>query len=242
MSEMIRKGDTPPSPGGITQRQVSTGGAGLSDGDYGDVVVGGSGTTMAFDSGVVTAAAKTVLDDATVAAMVDTLGGASSTGTGGLVRATSPTLVTPLLGTPTSGTLTNCTGLPTAGLVDGAVTPAKASTALKTHAKTIYIEGPTAADDFPICYVGDAVTIIAIRSVTDAGTVTFNIEQRGKFTPATAGTNVLSSDQVADTGGEEVTSSFADATVPADNWLCYAASAVASSPTKLWVCVEYTID
>jgi hypothetical protein len=34
------------------------------------------------------------------------------TGSGALVFATSPTLVTPLLGTPTSGTLTNCTGLP----------------------------------------------------------------------------------------------------------------------------------
>jgi hypothetical protein len=33
------------------------------------------------------------------------------TGSGALVFATSPTLVTPLLGTPTSGTLTNCTGL-----------------------------------------------------------------------------------------------------------------------------------
>lgn len=65
----------------------------------------------------ITAAAATVLDDATVAAMVDTLGGASSTGTGGLVRATSPTLVTPALGTPSSGTLTNCTGLPNAGVV-----------------------------------------------------------------------------------------------------------------------------
>lgn len=73
----------------------------------------------------ITTAAATVLDDTTVAAMVDTLGGATSTGTGGLVRATSPTLVTPVLGTPTSGTLTNCTGLPTAGLVDNAVSNAK---------------------------------------------------------------------------------------------------------------------
>lgn len=46
----------------------------------------------------ITAAAATVLDDATVAAMVDTLGGATATGTGGLVRATSPTLAgTPVL-------------------------------------------------------------------------------------------------------------------------------------------------
>src|SRR6267142_1705933 len=37
---------------------------------------------------------------------------ADETGSGALVFATSPSLVTPLLGTPTSGTLTNCTGLP----------------------------------------------------------------------------------------------------------------------------------
>jgi len=34
----------------------------------------------------------------------------TTTGSGSVVLATSPTLVTPLLGTPTSGTLTNCTG------------------------------------------------------------------------------------------------------------------------------------
>jgi hypothetical protein len=38
------------------------------------------------------------------------------TGSGALVFATSPTLVTPALGTPASGVLTNCTGLPVAGL------------------------------------------------------------------------------------------------------------------------------
>lgn len=65
------------------------------------------------------AAARTVLDDASVSAMVDTLGGASATGSGGLVRATSPTLVTPALGTPASGVLTNCTGLPPTGIATG---------------------------------------------------------------------------------------------------------------------------
>jgi hypothetical protein len=41
------------------------------------------------------------------------------TGTGALVFATSPTLVTPALGTPSSGTLTNCTGLPVSTGVSG---------------------------------------------------------------------------------------------------------------------------
>lgn len=41
------------------------------------------------------------------------------TGTGALVFATSPTLVTPVLGTPASGTLTNCTGLPVSTGVSG---------------------------------------------------------------------------------------------------------------------------
>lgn len=67
----------------------------------------------------ITTAARTVLDDASVSAMVDTLGGASATGTGGLVRATSPTLVTPALGTPSSGTLTSCTGLPVSTGISG---------------------------------------------------------------------------------------------------------------------------
>uniref|UniRef100_A0A6M3Y3C9 Putative tail collar domain protein n=3 Tax=viral metagenome TaxID=1070528 RepID=A0A6M3Y3C9_9ZZZZ len=54
----------------------------------------------------------------------------TATGTGAPVRATSPTLVTPLLGTPTSGTLTNCTGLPIATGVSGL--GANVATALAT--------------------------------------------------------------------------------------------------------------
>jgi len=60
----------------------------------------------------ITAAAATVLDDTTVWAMVDTLGGASSTGTGGLVRTGSPALITPSIAaiTVSGGTLTLPTG------------------------------------------------------------------------------------------------------------------------------------
>jgi hypothetical protein len=65
----------------------------------GDVTGSGTGSFAAsISASVITTAARTVLDDATVSAMVDTLGGASATGTGGLARATSPTLVTPTIG------------------------------------------------------------------------------------------------------------------------------------------------
>lgn len=78
----------------------------LVDGDYGDVVVSASGTVISFDPTVVTAAAKSVLDDATVSAMVDTLFGAASSGTGGAARLISPSFTTPSLGVASATSLT----------------------------------------------------------------------------------------------------------------------------------------
>ena len=55
------------------------------------------------------------------------------TGTGALVFATSPTLVTPALGTPASGTLTSCTGLPAAGVVGTALVAAAIGTTVQAY-------------------------------------------------------------------------------------------------------------
>ncbi len=57
------------------------------------------------ETATITAAARSVLDDATVADMVNTLGGASSTGTGGLVRNISPEISAVQLGHPSDTTL-----------------------------------------------------------------------------------------------------------------------------------------
>lgn len=57
------------------------------------------------ETATITAAARTVLDDTSVDAMINTLGGATATGTGALVRASTPTLVTPVLGAATGTSL-----------------------------------------------------------------------------------------------------------------------------------------
>ena len=69
------------------------------------------------------------------------------TGSGALVFATSPTLVTPALGTPASGTLTNATGLPPAGVTGtAAILGANTFTALQTQAAGADIASATAVD------------------------------------------------------------------------------------------------
>jgi hypothetical protein len=58
---------------------------------------------------------------------------AATTGSGSVVKATSPTLVTPVLGTPSSGTLTNCTGLPAAGVSGTALVASAIGTSVQAY-------------------------------------------------------------------------------------------------------------
>lgn len=90
-----------------------------------------------------------------LAAMTD------ETGTGALVFATSPTLVTPALGTPSSGTLTSCTGLPIDGGTTGTLPIARGGTgltALGSPTQALRVNaGGTALEYFTITGTGDVV-------------------------------------------------------------------------------------
>lgn len=68
-------------------------------------------------SGIVTSDGSTLSSVTTSAGIAAKL--SDETGSGALVFASSPTLVTPALGTPSSGTLTNVTGLPISSGVSG---------------------------------------------------------------------------------------------------------------------------
>jgi len=128
---------------------------------------------------------------------------------------------------------------------DDAGTESDLTAASKTVTKIVYIENPAASDSFPVCYAVGAASMVAVRAVTDTGTVDFNIEKRGKFTPDQAGTDVWSAggegELQAVAAGVERTA-FDSGVIAADTWLNFNASAVAGSPTQLWVAIEYAID
>lgn len=102
------------------------------------------------------------------------------TGSGALVLATSPTLVTPILGTPTSGTLTNCTGLPIATGMTG--TGANLKTALTDEATSMPFAFRPATwaagtDNNTTPAVGDETlyTAASTSATIPAGTIGFEI-------------------------------------------------------------------
>jgi len=172
---------------------------------------------------------------------------AAKTGTGTtVVMSASPTITTPTIADLTNAAHNhqNATGggtLDAAAIASGTLNSARLATKNKTVTKILYIENPTATDEFPIGYVPDAASMAAVRAITNTGTVDFNIEKRAKLTPNTAGTNLWTADKQATSSGlEQLT--FDSGAIAADEWLHYSASAVTGSPTKLWVSLEFTID
>lgn len=86
------------------------------------------------ETATITAAARTVLDDTTVANMVDTLGGAASSGTGGIARVDSPVFTTPNIGTATGNITGNAATVTTNANLTGPVTSTGNATAIANGA------------------------------------------------------------------------------------------------------------
>jgi hypothetical protein len=160
-------------------------------GTSGFVKLGASGGLSAgsFGTGVETFLATPT--SANLAAAVT-----NETGTGALVFATSPTLVTPILGTPSSGTLTSCTGLPAAGVVGTALTQAATVTAAQggTGQATydigdiIYASGATALSKLADVATGNALISGGVGVAPAWGKVALTTHVSGILPVANGGT------------------------------------------------------
>jgi hypothetical protein len=104
-----------------------------------------------------------------------------------------------------------------------------------------WIVMPTGALGVPGPKMPYAATVTEVSSyVTAATSATFNIEERSSI--GSAGTNVLSSDQVADTNGESITSSFGNSGLASGCYLWLDVASVSGTPGTLQVTIAFTYE
>jgi len=131
------------------------------------------------------------------------------TGSGALVFATSPTLVTPILGTPTSGTLTNATGLPIVGGTTGTLSVARGGTGVTTSTgtgNTVLSASPTFTGTpvLPSTFTVGANNFVrsGAHSLTLTTAATTNVTLPASGTLAVLGANTFTGTQ--DFGGQQI--------------------------------------
>ncbi len=113
---------------------------------------------------------------------------------------------------------------------------------LSTRMEIIAIPDPVDTDSGDVQLMfPTAVTITRIACSTDVGTVTIQFDERNSITPNSSGTDVMTAPLVCDSN-QEATSSFLNASIVDRVPMNLDIDAVASSPTKARIFVEYTID
>lgn len=144
------------------------------------------------------------------------------TGSGALVFATSPTLVTPALGTPASGTLTSCTGLPASSVVN---TPAGTIAATDIQAAINELDTEKAAlagsasQTFSVAAATAAAHAVRADGVMGRNKIIngrFQINQRGYVSAATLAAGNYGHDRFkagASGGDYSFTQNAADTTI-----------------------------
>lgn len=129
---------------------------------------------------------------------INGLAATANTGTGSVVRATSPTLVTPALGTPSAAILTNATGLPLGGLTaQGAFTfvgnnTSGSATPTAVDIAALTTKASPAAGDFVMISdqaASGAWKKATVSSVGSAGSVSSIAGNTGAFTLSGGVTN-----------------------------------------------------
>lgn len=116
------------------------------------------------------------------------------TGSGALVFATSPALVTPDLGTPSAGTLTNCTGYPVSSL-SGTVAATQGGTGQTSYAvgDLLYASTTTALSKLADVATGNALISGGVGVAPSWGKIGLTTHVSGTLPVANGGTGVTTS-------------------------------------------------
>ena len=144
----------------------------------------------------------------------------AATGSGKVVRATSPTLVTPVLGTPASGELTNCTfaGHSVSAFVATILDDAAATNVLTTLGVSAFAK--TILDD---------VNAAAARTTLGVTNAAFGSwESRNKDTIYQAATDGIITANLSDTGGLCIAMGYSDSNATPSTLRCSAKAGVSS--------------
>ena len=139
---------------------------------------------------------------------------AASTGSGGVVLSTSPTLVTPILGTPTSGTLTSCTGLPIGGGTTGTLPVNRGGTGVTTLASGFIKSDGT-------ILTSSAAPI----SIADGGTGVTQSAYGECYISSVTATTIATTGTFVKVAGTTTAGTLSNFTHPASNRLTYTGTA-----------------